>query len=409
MGIFNEIPPTAGFRLHARDFLPLLPAEGRQASENRLESNFRHYLNVPYARVVSSGTAAFYVILESLKLLSARKTVIIPSYICPLIPLAIKRAGLKIEVCDINRDNFCYESSMLAELCRRNNDILAILAVHLAGLPADLDVIKEIAGEYGIFIIEDCAQALGASYKGSKAGTMGDFAFFSLGLGKGITTYAGGALIANSSELAQLVERSMQRFVKSSVLSESFLLFLLTGYWLFYRPSLFWFVFKLPQSFWRWRGYDLKAAMEDFTIDFPVRTVSPARQLIGHRQFERLDQEIEQQRQKAFFYFSGLREIKGLSLVGELPGSAATYPFVTVIFDSPEQRGKAVRAFAKTHLGASFVYALAVADYGYLTGIVPDRNCSNARSLSARTLTLSTSTFLTDDDLAATVEILKNL
>src|SRR5208337_2334528 len=305
--------------------------------------------------------------------------------------------------------NFCYDSSMLAELCRRNNDVLAILAVHLAGIPADFDMIKDIAGKYGIFTIEDCAQALGALHKGSNVGTLGDMAFFSLGLGKGITTFEGGALIANSTDMAEPLDHSIQRFAKSSILSESLLLFLLAGYWLFYRPALFWFVFKLPQSFWRWRGNDLKAAMEDFTIDFPVRTISPARQLIGHRQFNRLDQEIDHQRQKALFYFSRLREVRGLSLVEEMPGSIATYPFVTVIFDSPEQKGKAVRAFAKTHLGASFVYALAIADYGYLNGIVPDRNCSNARSLSARSLTLSTSTFLTDDDLAEAVEILKKL
>lgn len=409
MGIFKEIPPTAGFRLRAGDFLPPLPGNSMLPSPDCLEDDFRRYLDVPYVKVVSSGTAAFYVILEGMKLLSARKTVLIPSYICPLIPLAIKRAGLKAEVCDINRDSFCYDSSMLSELCRRNNDVLAILAVHLAGIPADFDMIKDIACKYGIFTIEDCAQALGARYKGSNVGTLGDMAFFSLGLGKGITTFEGGALIANSAVMAEQLERSIRCYVKSSVLPEGLLFLLLAGYWLFYRPSLFWFVFKLPQSFWRWRGNDLKAAMEDFTIDFPVRKVSPARQLIGHRQFNRLDQEIDQQRQKALFYFSGLRELKGLSLVEELPGSVATYPFVTVIFDSPGQKEKAVRAFAKTHLGASFVYALAISDYGYLTGIVPDRNCSNARSLSARSLTLSTSTFLTNDDLAETVEILKNL
>src|SRR5208337_4976977 len=123
MGIFKEIPPTAGFHLLAGDFLPLLRENSMQAAQGCLENDFRRYLDVPYVKVVSSGTAAFYVILEGIKLLSARKTVIIPSYICPLVPLAIRRAGLKIEVCDINRDNFCYDSSMLAELCRRNNDV----------------------------------------------------------------------------------------------------------------------------------------------------------------------------------------------------------------------------------------------------------------------------------------------
>ncbi len=218
-------------------------------------------------------TAAFYVILESLKLLSAKKTIIIPSYICPLITLAIERAGLKTEVCDINRDNFSYDSSMLAELCSRNDDVLAILAVHLAGIPADFDMIKKIAEANGIFTIEDCAQALGARYKGAKTGTLGDMAFFSLGLGKGITTYEGGAVIANcrghDETLAKTLDDVMLRFVKSDIVSEGILLPALFGYWLFYRPSLFWFVFKLPQLYWNWRGNIIKAAMEDFTYQFP--------------------------------------------------------------------------------------------------------------------------------------------
>ncbi len=176
MGILREIPPTAGFPLYAKDFLSICLQKNR---EGTLEEDFRRYLNVPYAKLTYSGTAAFYLILESLKKVSAKKTVIIPSFVCPLLPLAIHRAGLRVKVCDINKDNFNFDSPKLEALCL-NNDILAIVPVHLAGIPVDFEGIKQIAKDRRIFIIEDCAQALGAAYKDKKAGTVGDFSFFSV-------------------------------------------------------------------------------------------------------------------------------------------------------------------------------------------------------------------------------------
>jgi perosamine synthetase len=406
MRIFREIPPTAGFPLHGEDFLPIFRIRNRGKC---LEDDFKEYLNVFYARVVYSGTAAFYLILKGLKKISPKSTIIIPSYICPLIPLAIKRAGLRVEVCDINRDNFDFDIYMLEDLCSKNNDILAILAVHLAGIPVDFDKIENIAKKYGIFIIEDCAQSLGAMYKGKQVGTLGDFSFFSLCRGKGITTYEGGIIVVNKREHTVVIDSTIEHLVKNDFLHEGMLILLLFGYWIFYRPLLFWFVFRLPQIFWNWRGDKIKAAMEDFDIDFPIHRMSAIRQLIGHAQFYRLEKEIDKQRQKAAFYMSRLKKIKGIKIIKELPDSRATYPFVTLIFDNLDKREKALKIFGNTRFGASIVYATAIADYDYLNHIVPDRNCSNARYITDRTLTLSTSTFLKDNDLNSIVNIIENL
>lgn len=406
MNIFREIPPTAGFPLCWKDFLALLRIKNRA---NSLENDFRQYLNVDYARITNSGTSAFYLILESLKKISGKKTVIIPSYICPLIPLAIKRAGLQVEICDINKDNFNFYTPELEGLCRNNNDILAIVAVHLGGIPAAFDAIKTIAGKYNIFTIEDCAQSLGARYKDRLAGTLGDFSFFSLCRGKGLTTYEGGVIVSNKREYIPFIDDTIQRLVKKDPAAESLLVALLFGYWVFYRPLLFWFVFRLPQIFWNWRGEKLKAAMEDFDMDFPVHKMSSARQLIGHSQFGRLEKEIAKQRHKASFYMSRLEKIKGITLIKELPDTSSTYPFISVIFDDPGKKEKALKTFNALEYGVSIVYASAISDYNYLKHIVPDRNCSNARYLSARTITLSTNTFLRDEDMDITINILENL
>lgn len=406
MGNFREIPPTAGIPIYRKDLFSLFKVKGRNGS---LEDDFKRYLGVNYARLTCSGTAALYLLLESLKNKFLKRTVVIPSYACPLIPLAIKRAGFKVEVCDINRDNFDFNHAELEDLCRANDDLLAIIAVHLAGIPVDFDFIKNLAEKHKILVIEDCAQSLGSLYKGKKVGTLGDFSFFSLCRGKGVTTYEGGMIVTNKEEFGVLIDSAIKKLVDDDFISEALLISGLIGYWIFYRPLLFWFVFRLPQIFWNWRGQKLKAVMEDFDIDFPVHSVSKIRQLIGHAAFHRLEQAIYEQREKASFYSENLKKIKGIKIVGESAGATATYPFLTLVFDDPLERVKALKIFDKFGLGASQVYALAIADYEYLKDIVADRNCTNARWLAERELTLSTSTFLDDADLNLIVDIVENL
>ncbi len=405
MSILREIPSTAGFPLYGKDIVSLLKARDSVGS---LEHDFKEYLKVGYARLTSSGTAALYLILESLKRISGKKTVVIPAFICPLVPLAIARAGLKVQVCDISRDNFNFDRNQLEEFCDASGDVLAIVAVHLAGLPLDFGAVTTAADKKDIFDIEDCAQSLGALYHEKKVGTLGDFSFFSLSRGKGLTLYEGGVLVSNRGGFEGIIDTTIEKQVQGAFLSEVALMAKLFGYWIFYRPSLFWFAFRLPQIFWKWRGDRIRTAMERFSTDFPVHGVCRARQSIGHAAFHRLEEEILKQRQKASFYREKLKGIKGIKMIEENVGSGATYPFVTVLFEDKERRERALNTMEKSGLGGSFIYALAVTDYDYLQGVVSDGNCSNGRSLADRTVTISTSTFLKGSDLNAVIALLRN-
>lgn len=404
MSIFREIPPTAGFPLYAQDlFSPFL-------KPCSLEEDFKHYLGVPYAQVTYSGTAAFYIILEALKELSGKKTVIIPSFVCPLVALAIKRAGLKTCVCDIQKDNFNFDSARLEELCLKNKDILAIVAVHLAGIPVDLSALGQIAAKNKIFLIEDCAQSLGAGYQGKKTGAWGDFSFFSLCRGKGLTIYEGGIAVTQNKGYMAAMERAVKRIANRDFFSEGLKIFELFGYWIFYRPQLFWFVYRLPQIFWEWRRQDLRAVTEYFSPDFPVHRVSKIRKNIGHAGFWRLEQEIEKQREKAGYYIERLKNIPGLTLVTESIGAKANYPYLTLIFADPKNAQKTKTVLRSSRLGVSQVYALAITDYDYLKDAIEIKNPSpNARSLAQRHLTLSTSSFLQKKDLDNVVARIKSL
>ena len=404
MAIFREIPPTAGFALRAKDLLSVFSAA---RDDGALERDFTQYLRAGYARITCSGTAAFYLILEALKERSEKRTVVIPSFVCPLIPLAVKRAGMKARVCDITGRDFNYSHDELEAVCAKDKDIVALLAVHLGGVPVDFDRIAAACKRHGIFTIEDCAQSLGAEYKGRKTGTLGDAAFFSLSRGKGITTYEGGAIVTDKKELWPAIDRAMARLVTYDKAGEAWLLALLFGYWLFYRPLLFWPVFRLPQRFWNWKGDRVKAAAEDFSMDFPVRRMSGARQAVGHSQFHRLDGEIKKQREKAASLIQGLKKIKGVSVIEEEKGSMASYPYLTITFEDTKRRARALAALEGSGMGGSFVYAMAIADYGYLSGIVADENCRNGRSIAESSITLSTSAFLGAGDIETVLDIIE--
>jgi len=374
-----------------------------------LEEDFKNYFDVPYAKVTYSGTAAFYLILESLKGSSSRKTVIIPSFICPLVPLAIHRAGLSVAVCDINKDNFNFDLRQLEALCLQNNDILAIVVVHLGGIPIDFEEIKQIARNDKIFIIEDCAQSLGAMYKDKKVGTLGDFSFFSLCRGKGLTIYEGGVIVTKKENDSVKIDATIEQIVNNDFFSESLKILELVGYWIFYRPQLFWWVFRLPQIFWYWRGEHLRALTEYFTVGFPLHKVSKIRKSIGHVTFTRLEKEIDKQRQKASSYIENLKDIPGIKLITESPETKATYPYLTLLFNDPIKRKKAQEKFRNSGLGVFQVYAQAITDYEYLKDIVGNHDSPNARYLAERQISLTTSTFLKEKNLDSVVGIIKGL
>jgi dTDP-4-amino-4,6-dideoxygalactose transaminase len=400
MGIFKEIPPTAGFPLYLSDFRSLF-------KRGTLEEDLKHYLKLDYVSLTYSGTAALYLILESLKELSGKTRVVIPSYVCPLLPLAIKRAGLKVEVCDIGPDNFDFDLGELENLCSQNNDILAVIAVHLGGIPVDFEPMEKIVKKQGIFIIEDCAQSLGATYHEKKTGTLGDFSFFSLCRGKGLTIYEGGVAATTQKEYAQILEKKINLLAKDDFLSEILKIWELLGYWVFYRPQLFWFVFQIPQIFWNLGGNKLKALGEYFTPEFPIHKVSRMRKSIGHAQFYRLEEELEKQRRKASFYLEAFKGIRGLKAIQEHPDTRATYPYLTLIFDTRQMRNKAWQILKDSGLGVSQIYAYAIGDYDYLKPIVPQKNYPGGRYLAEHTITVSTNAFLTQKDLVAIIQAIK--
>ncbi len=177
------------FRYHGR-------AEGKGRVEE-FEERLAAHLGAGHALAVNSGTSALISALVAAGI-GPGDEVIVPAYTFVATPAAViaaKAIPVIAEVDDsLTLDPADFESKV-------TEHTRAVMPVHMRGAPSDMDRILEIANRLGLKVIEDSAQAVGASYKGRRLGTMGDAGCFSLQMSKVITSGEGGALVTNDSGL----------------------------------------------------------------------------------------------------------------------------------------------------------------------------------------------------------------
>ncbi len=153
---------------------------------------------------VGSGTEALHLAVRALGL-GAEDEVICPAFTFIATAGAVALAGAKPVFCDIEPAQFAMDPVDLKK--RITPKTKAIVVVHLFGHPAPMDEIMAIAKEHNLAVIEDCAQATGAEYKGKKVGTIGDFGCFSFFPSKNLGGVGdGGQVLANSPEKLEQIK-----------------------------------------------------------------------------------------------------------------------------------------------------------------------------------------------------------
>lgn len=165
------------------------------------ESEFSAYIGVEHGIGVASGTDALHLALVAGGI-EPGDEVITVSHTAVATIAAIEQAGAIPVMVDIEPDFYTINPDMIAaQITPRTK---AVIPVHLYGQPVDLKPVLEIAGNYGLRVIEDCAQAHGAVYKGNRVGSFGDMACFSFYPTKNLGAIGdGGMIVTNNSELAQ--------------------------------------------------------------------------------------------------------------------------------------------------------------------------------------------------------------
>lgn len=177
---------------------------GREGREIRdLEEALAADVGVAHAVTVNSGTSALAIALAAAGV-GPGDEVLVPSYTFAATAHAILHAGATPVFTDIEPDTLCLSAeAMRGRLTSRTR---AVLPVHIGGKPADMDAILAVARENRLLVIEDAAQAQGASYGERKVAGIGHAGIFSFGT-KLLTAFRGGALLTDDPDLAATARR----------------------------------------------------------------------------------------------------------------------------------------------------------------------------------------------------------
>lgn len=169
---------------------------------NRFEELFKQHLGVKYAIATSSCTGALHMGMAALGIGPGDEVIMADTnWIATASPIV--NLGAKPVFVDILADSWCIDPEKAeAAITPRTK---AIIAVHLYGNLCAMDRLLEISEKHGVPIIEDAAEAIGSSYHGKRAGSMGRFGAFSFHGTKTITTGEGGMFVTNDSELFEHV------------------------------------------------------------------------------------------------------------------------------------------------------------------------------------------------------------
>jgi dTDP-4-amino-4,6-dideoxygalactose transaminase len=307
----------------------------------RLEEAFAEAQGVRHAVAVNNGTTALVAALQVLDLRPGDEVVTSPfTFVATL--NAILVAGATARFADISEADFCVDPGRVAEQVGERTRVL--LPVHLYGQTADMDPLLRLAGEHGLHVVEDAAQAHGASYGGRAAGAfgIGAFSFYAT---KNVTTGEGGMVTTDDDGTARRL-----RLLRNQGMS---------------RP------YQYEMVGHNYRMTDLQAA-------------------VGLPQIARIGAVAERQRRNAAVLDEGLRDVPGLRLPRAAAGREHVWHQYTVLLAEGVDRDRVVASLARAGVASGVYYPRAVFDHDVFRdhpAVVP-ADVPVARSVAARCLSL---------------------
>jgi len=367
----------------------------------RLSVSFGAAVNCRYVFAAASGRAALALILRSLtSLRPGRGVVALPAYTCFTVPAAIVRAGLKLHPLEIRPDNLDIVPGQFDEL--PGEGLLAILTSNLFGLLNDADRIRQAARARGAFVIDDAAQALGATRNGCPAGMLGDVGFYSFGRGKALAAIEGAVIVTNSEEIAGAIQREAAGTRRPSPFHSVWLLFQMLAYSVLLHPRLYWIPNSLP--FLKLGTTEFDPEFADFRLPGIVRALLP-------ELLPRLADMNRIRRANAAALGARLKNHPDFSLLQPGEGVEPNYIRFPLLARDEVARDRAVTMLRGAGIGASPFYPGAVCD---IDGIAPHMAAADfhrpaAEEASRRLLTLPTHPYVRESDVRRTLDTLYSM
>jgi len=244
-----------------------ISSKGKYVEE--FEDRFARYCGCKYGITTTSGTTALHLALASISV-DKGDEVIIPAFTMIATAFAVVYCGAKSVLVDSEPETWNMNVDQMEEKITKRTK--AIIPVHIYGHPCDMDPIMEIAEEYGLYVIEDAAEAHGAEYRDKKTGGIGNIGCFSFYANKIITTGEGGMIVTNDEKIA---ERA--KYLRNLCFPKERRIYLHSEVGYNYRMT------------------NVQAA-------------------IGLAQLERIDELVEMRRKNAYLYNKFLKDIEGIRL-----------------------------------------------------------------------------------------------
>lgn len=328
------------------------------------EASFSKACGQKHGIACTSGTTALHLILHAAGI-TCGDEVIVPTSTIISNANAVALTGAKPVFIDSEPRTWNLDPSLIEEKITERTK--AITPVHLYGHPCDMDAVRQVADRYDLWIIEDAAEAFGATYKGNAAGSLGDAAAFSLYANKMITTGEGGMVVTDNDELADLM-RSLRDLAFSKE----------THFWHHYLG-------------FNYRMTNLQAA-------------------IGLAQLEKSEELINRRIRNADLYDAGLKEIPGIILPPRTEGIKNVFWMYSILIDD---RFGVDRDRLITDLGLRGIEAKTFFIPLHLQPIYFDpqqeADFPVAENLACRGLYLPSSGALTEDEIDYVVQTIREI
>jgi perosamine synthetase len=354
---------------------------------------------VRYCLPVSTGRAGLTVLLQAMSRLSPdRREVLVPAYTCFSVPASVVKAGLQPRLVDVDRTTLDMAPAALAQVDGRN--VLAVIATNLYGMPNDLPALSIEAERMGAFLIDDAAQAMGASVGGRASGSWGDAGLYSLDKGKNISAIDGGLLVTRSEAIARELEQGAATLGRPGAVAVAKDAAKVLAYAAMLPPSVYWIPSSIPQL-----GLGLTA----FTTEFPLDEMPSLLASLALTMLPRLESYNAQRTAHARTLIDQLAHVDGVRLPAPTPGSTPVYLRLPVLVDEPALRSPLIEALNRRGIGATGSYPTSLADVPGLQPHLanPGVAVPGARDVAARIVTLPTHPYVAARDLQRTVETVR--
>jgi UDP-4-amino-4,6-dideoxy-N-acetyl-beta-L-altrosamine transaminase len=274
------------------------------------------YTGARCAVAVNSCTAALHLSLIALGIGEGDEVITTP-FTFAATGNVIIHVGAKPVFVDIKRDTYNIDPEKIEEALTPQTK--AIMPVHYAGQPCDMEAIMEIAQKHHLYVIEDAAHAIGAEYRGRKLGVIGDATCFSFYATKNMTTGEGGAITTNDDKLANRF-----RILRLHGISNDA--------WKRYLAPRSWY-YEIEDCGWKYNMADIEAAL-------------------GIAQLKKLDRFIETRREYSKIYDEEFGKIEGIITPYEKPDVKHVYHLYPILLEKFE-RNEFIQRMAEKGIGCS--------------------------------------------------------